>query len=168
MSRDMIDCLIDAVDPFYNPDADDPIAEYEVRGRFSNVSCKEKGRSYILKFPDASTYSCKVHIDGGIVKDDSVRCDYGILTEDGIGVLVELKGKKIDHAFDQLTETAGILSTAKFKSRFKHVYGRIVGTACPNNASPHSVSCKEAFARLGGNVRVAENKCSEPYKSLRK
>ena len=109
-----------------------------------------------------------MHIDDGIVKDDSVRCDYGILTEDGIGVLVELKGKKIDHAFDQLTKTAGILSKAKFKSRFKHVYGRVVGTACPNIASPHSVICMEAIARLGGNVIVHENKCTEKYISLKK
>ena len=48
-------------------------------------------------------------IDGGLVKDDGMKCDYAIYSETDNLYFVELKGGDYSHALDQLQHTIQLL-----------------------------------------------------------
>ena len=68
------------------------------------VSCKEKGRSYVLRNTSGKNIQ-KIHVDGNLIKSGT-KCDYAVDVSGGeVVYLVELKGSDKEHAFEQLTST---------------------------------------------------------------
>lgn len=57
-----------------------------------------------------------VRIDGCMVKDERLRCDYGLVPWEGVEIYVELKGSDIDHAIKQLESSINILSESPQKT----------------------------------------------------
>lgn len=74
-----------------------------------NLSVAEKGKKYSVKFEPPA--DCGVYaIDGDVIKQ-GCRCDKLVVTEPrlgkdgGIEIFVELKGKNVSHAIEQLETT---------------------------------------------------------------
>lgn len=92
-----------------------------------NVSLREpkNNRTYCLH--NKSKKEIVVYmIDGGVINSDEVlKCDNGIYTEDDWLFLVELKGKDLNHALDQINSTINIL-LKKRKILVKKLNVRIV------------------------------------------
>ena len=75
------------------------------------VSLSEKGKTYILKFHH-KTECMAYQVDGGIISGTGAeKCDYLILLHHDDDtwneVFVELKGRDVRHAIQQLTRTLG-------------------------------------------------------------
>ena len=100
------------------------------------ISVKENGRRYILKF-DKERYCVSFLVDGGIITT-GVRCDKLIVVRLGdtsdsreAEIFVELKGKDIKHAIEQLEAT---LDNKIFGNKnVSKVKARIVGQSIPKN-----------------------------------
>ena len=76
--------------------------------RQSIVVSQDSGTS--RKHRAVNSSGCRVSqykIDGGVVRDTSIRCDFLVMNDDKQDAyLIELKGSDIDHALAQLEETA--------------------------------------------------------------
>ena len=72
--------------------------------------CKSK---YVARNPDEKKV-CEILIDGGLLKDNKKKCDYGLWVEyNNRMILIELKGRHVEDAYEQLIQTYGI-----FRKRF--------------------------------------------------
>lgn len=73
--------------------------------KHSNVTVGDKGSKYKANFPNPGKSAFqKVHVDGCLVTEGA-RADW-IVTKVGVGsVIVELKGKDVAHACEQLFST---------------------------------------------------------------
>lgn len=70
----------------------------------SNIKCEEKGKKAIFRNPERREYY-KTQVDGCLIKDE-VASDW-VVSRPQIGdVIVELKGKDVDHAVTQIQATA--------------------------------------------------------------
>lgn len=67
---------------------------------------KESNSKYIAKNKNGK-YVYKLKIDKGMINDiKNKKCDYGLyLDSENVLILIELKGKDINYAFKQVTET---------------------------------------------------------------
>lgn len=76
--------------------------------RHSIVVSQDSGTS--RKHRAVNSSGCRVSqykIDGGVVRDTSIRCDFLVMNDDKQDAyLIELKGSDIEHALAQLEETA--------------------------------------------------------------
>lgn len=74
-----------------------------------DVPLREQNKTY--KLYNKSKKEIVVYkVDGGLINDNDVlKCDYGIYTEDDWLFLIELKGKDLEHALDQINSTIDIL-----------------------------------------------------------
>lgn len=75
------------------------------------VVLKDPGESREYRLENESNKELVVYsIDGSLINDNDVKkCDFGIFTEDNELFLIELKGKNLVHAIDQLASTINIL-----------------------------------------------------------
>ena len=104
------------------------------------VSTSEKGKTYKVKFTDVKP-SAVYTIDGNIIKDGN-RCDKLVLIQSDvqnnkwIEVFVELKGKNVDHAIEQLKATVDnpIFQHKTIEQR----WARIVAQSFPRNTGNSS------------------------------
>lgn len=100
-----------------------------------SVSVKESGQSYMVMFE--STLSAVYAVDGGIIKDnDRLKCDKLILLDRSnnhyVELFVELKGRGIEHAIDQMEFT---LKNSLFQdASVKEKHARIIGRKIPRNS----------------------------------
>lgn len=128
------------------------------------VSVSEQGKKYTLHL-SGKEHSVVYDIDGYIIKDGS-RCDKLILVdlsqansnENWTEIFVELKGKDINHAIDQLRST---LKQHIFRHPAnKIVKARIVAASFPSNKSnPVVAKAKIEFAKppYGCELRCLKN-----------
>ena len=78
----------------------------EERQRIIVSRYKRTRREHRAVNPD-SCHVSQYKIDGNVVSDSSIRCDYLVMNEDRRNAyLIELKGSDIEHALDQLEVTA--------------------------------------------------------------
>ncbi len=98
------------------------------------TAAKENGKEISIRKPAHLTV-CRVKIDKCLVKsNDSTKCDYFFrVCETEVNILVELKGKKILHAVDQIVQTFLLLSK-HFKQEPKAFKGYIVSSSVPRAA----------------------------------
>ena len=76
--------------------------------------CKSK---YVALNPNRKKV-CEIVIDGGLLKDNK-KCDYGLWVEyNNRMILVELKGRHVEDAFEQLMQTYTIFRKDFQKSPF--------------------------------------------------
>lgn len=72
----------------------------------STLNCAENNKKFELKTNSISFV--RVKIDGGVEQNTSnKKCDYLVIKElaEDIEIFIELKGKKIQDAYDQITES---------------------------------------------------------------
>lgn len=76
-----------------------------------NVVLKEPKESREYRIENKNGKEIVVYqIDGGLIKDNNVlKCDNGVLTEDDVLFLIELKGADYIHALEQLLSTINLL-----------------------------------------------------------
>lgn len=92
----------------------------------AQVSCKEHGKEFLLISTQDLFY--KVKVDGGLDNSQESKCDYLIIkaSDDSIWLYVELKGKDIKKAFEQIEATHN-----KYKdiiNQTRKFYGAIVAS----------------------------------------
>lgn len=105
-------------------------------GKRKAVAVGERGQSYRVTFANESLTAVYA-IDGGIIKDNNIlKCDKLILMDVNnqqlVELFVELKGRDIEHAINQMEAT---LKNGLFKDKAvmaKHA--RIIGRNIPSNS----------------------------------
>lgn len=132
------------------------------RDRSRIISLSENKSHYRL-YNDSGLCVSKYHIDGGLC--DSMgheKCDYGIFTGLNELFLIELKGRNINHAIDQIDHTIDFL---KLPTKFcgMKVKARIVATKAttPDMMSTKRFSLEKKLKSLGGNLLIRTTKYEE-------
>jgi len=72
--------------------------------RHSKVKVEEQGRKAVFLNPDKALVK-KVAVDGCLIKDAVLKADYIVSKPGFVDVIVELKGKDVPHARDQIVAT---------------------------------------------------------------
>ena len=98
----------------------------------SKITVKRDGRRATFDNSDHAIIKC-VDVDCWIPSNDTVKADYIVSKPGVVDVIVELKGKDIDHAVKQVVATLAIWRTAPPFS--KKIGGLIVFTRCPVSAA---------------------------------
>lgn len=133
----------------------------------SRLTLKEKGCEYklVLQTP---AWCLAYSVDGGIITDTTrSKCDkvVYICNSDGVaenGIFVELKGRNVEHAIEQLAST---LEHAIFKqNRAKKIFARAVTNRCPANAGNTSTEKAKRKFRQSYNCELKILKSGNPDK----
>ena len=135
----------------------------------TNIPCKEKGRRYTLQ-NDKKLTIANFWIDGGVYVDKTEsKCDrlYYIVDEPKTTVIfIELKGRDIKHALEQLIATA-----TQFKGVFENdrKFFRIVCSGAPKIANDKKcIKLKETILKLFKTMPlIKEMKIEEKYSELK-
>ena len=133
------------------------------------ISCSENGRRYKLR--NDCGYNVKNYlIDGGVyVNENSMnKCDRLFLVHDPdkcTAILIELKGKNVYHALEQLYDTAYRYrkELTEFRVRF-----RIVCKSVPNMANDSkTIKLKKDMLQMFGSIpMVREYEYEERYSKM--
>ena len=118
-------------------------------GKRKIVSMSEKGKTYRIKFSEIKP-SAVYTIDGKIITEGD-RCDKLVLVQSNtsqnkwIEIFVELKGKDVGHAINQLKATVD-------KPVFKHntiekLWARIVAQSYPKNTGNSTIEQARDYFR---------------------
>lgn len=107
--------------------------------------------------------SCKVSqykIDGDVICDSSIRCDFLVMNDDKRDAyLIELKGSNIEHALDQLEATASRLQN---ELREYHVKYRVVCSRVKTHALKSNTFKRFCKKHKGANEFICkENRIEE-------
>jgi len=98
----------------------------------SKITVKRDGRRATFDNQDRAKIKC-IDLDRWIRSTDTLKADY-VLAKPGVAdVIVELKGKEIKHAAEQIVITLGKWKSAPPFS--KKIGGLIVFTRCPMSAA---------------------------------
>ncbi len=140
-----------------------PLAERE------GLSLKETNTTYILRF-DKPRQSVAYKVDGDIIKEGN-KCDFIILAKQDCtekdedekwkSIFVELKGKDVLHALEQLDAT---LDNKIFKhSSVNEVHARIVAKSFPaNNANTEFEKARRRFKKKHKNCTFKQVSSNQP------
>ena len=121
------------------------------------VVFSENGRDYRGRNPHRKTIA-RYHIDGGAICDDTKRrCDFACEIPATAPAttslyLIELKGKDLIHACEQILDTMQHLAT---DLSGKTVHGRIVlsRVPAPDLRSTSYMRCDQALRKRGGTLK---------------
>jgi hypothetical protein len=135
----------------------------------SNAKVEEKGKSIVFENPDNMEVVC-YRVDGGIVGQDSCKCDNLLLFVDNRqAIFIELKGVNVLHALEQINTAVNLLG--KDLSDFEW-HGRIIASSCiPNiqNDSKFVVLLKDLKKHnSNATLILRENKQKEKVGSLKR
>lgn len=129
------------------------------------VVVEENSRKYTLN-NDIQKELVVYRIDGGIINSTHVdKCDFGIYSEDGVFILIELKGSDYDHACDQIISTITQLDLTQLA---KSIFGRIVLSRgkTPNLRSTSDTKLKNILKKYKGNLKSSSLAFREKLSSL--
>jgi hypothetical protein len=106
------------------------IENYKIKDNLSKIVCEEHGTKITFHNTKKKTVE-KIKIDGGVIKDNTVRkCDYLVSCVDikiPIAIFVELKGNKVTDAIEQLSATLdNTIIKAAIKGYKKYAYAVVV------------------------------------------
>ena len=133
------------------------------------IKCTEKGKSYYY-FNDSERKVILHHMDGGVISDSSQKkCDYLLSisnNKDIIAILLELKGKDIWHALEQISVTLDTFNN--YFRKCECTYGRIVlaQTSPKIMADPKVVKLKKKLSRLHGDLKIRSKTMEEKEADL--
>lgn len=113
----------------------------------SRVRVQQHRQKAIFKNPARATYRIS-EVDGCLVRDGELRCDYLVSEAGAVSVLVELKGGDVDHACDQLLAS---VEHAKVKPLLEGKIGFLI--VCSR------------YPRIDTTVQRAKQKCAAKYKA---
>jgi hypothetical protein len=98
----------------------------------SKVTVKRDGRRAIFDNSEHSHIKC-VDLDCWLAKSGVKRADYILAKPDVVDIVIELKGKDIDHAAEQILAT--LRKWKKAPPFSKRIGGLIVFTRCPKSSA---------------------------------
>ncbi|MEY3302501.1 MAG: hypothetical protein ACK5RE_09175 [Pseudanabaena sp.] len=126
------------------------------------VVAEENKRKYILQNPSKKKV-CKVRIDGCLVHSQNQRkCDYLMIVcesklanyQESDIYFIELKGRDLISAVEQITQTINYFQTQKYKIMGK-VFARVVLSKVVNPKSievdSRVIALRKLMKKLGGN-----------------
>lgn len=141
------------------------------------AGCSESGKDYYLDQRELSPKReiVKVHIDGGVITEPEAstvdKCDYAFVIRGKGGspalehaVLVELKGKNLDHACKQIEATLDMPEWKELWKSVGTVHGRIVMSSVPR--TKYSASYLKLKRRLEGRLEKYERSHSDKVKDI--
>ena len=136
----------------------------------SQPSCEENGKRYSLILGNHSFDCVCVHIDKGVVDTaDCCKCDYAFFLKDAEkhAIFVELKGKNVGHALEQLIATLQ-LEPLSGSLKGRKVYGRVscASAVVPRIYSEEELLLQRKLIRLGGNLKICRTPFIEEYNCL--
>ncbi len=123
------------------------------------ISTYENHKAFIINNVGLRIIS-KVKVDGCLITDDRIRCDYLFEIDEPIRkvIYLELKGKNIKHGYKQLKATIGYLKTRHSKVVKRFAY--IIASRVPKprgNVRELKVKMKRDYnIRLFVHIRKAE------------
>jgi hypothetical protein len=120
----------------------------------SKPKVEESGRKAVFLNPDRADVH-KIKIDGCLITGDDQRADYIVSKPGTIDVIIELKGRDIYHARDQILAT--LLFWRKFPPLSSAVAGLIVCSKSPASASELQVLKARILKKFGLWLEVDEN-----------
>lgn len=124
-----------------------------------NVALSENGRTYRGENQQKKQLIC-YRIDGAAITAGA-RCDFAIFVEvENTVLFIELKGKDISHAADQILATIATFGTTLDGAT---VHARIVCTRVshPRIRRASLARLENKIARMSGNVRIASMELQE-------
>lgn len=140
----------------------DKCAPFRTKKNVSNVKIKEGGRSVVFSNPSRKTFEI-TKVDGGLVKNQKAA-DYVVTIADVGDLIVELKGKEVGVACEQIIATYSIMRQCE--SRRGPMAGLVVCTRFPRSDTK-AQRLQAAFLRdHGARLKVLENQakcCFEDF-----
>lgn len=141
----------------------------------SNVKCEERGKKYILE-NTLKKHIVSYRMDGGVIKTDKLvpsgtcKCDSLLVinSSEYDAILVELKGKDVAHAIEQIEGT--LVQFKEVFSGFKHIYARAVVTSSTPDLKATPVCynlMKKMKQTYKGNLKISEIKMVEKDTKLK-
>ncbi len=119
------------------------------------TSAEEKGRQFSIELAKGSAEKfCRVHVDGCLIDDSALeKCDYVFLRCSNSDIyFVELKGRDVEKAFDQIVATIGHFK-AKMKLEQRSIFGFIVASKVKlPKGSTDIANMKKQFAKKHGKA----------------
>ncbi|MFA4851684.1 MAG: hypothetical protein WC868_07535 [Bacteroidales bacterium] len=101
----------------------------------------------------------KILIDGCVIKNNEIRCDYLVIRQPDEEIYVELKGSDVSHAIKQIENTI-VKVSHNAKSLDKYCF--IISTRCPL-ISPEIQNHKLYFKRRYNSFLIIKN---SPYEFI--
>lgn len=102
--------------------------------------------------------TCRIRIDGSLIRENVMKCDYGLWVDDGKMILIELKGSDVVHALEQLSNTHRILLENYKGWQFRYWY-RIVSAKV---SKPNLISRTKTMRKLQGiDVKIKSRRLVE-------
>lgn len=114
------------------------------------VPIRENKRTYLARNPDRKTI-CHYKIDGCLIKD-GIRCDDLLLVPgDQKSLFIELKGKDLLHAVDQIDRSISLLGASL--NQFQ-IHARIIlsKTNTPDLRNTRLIKLRKKLVQSGGNL----------------
>lgn len=140
----------------------------EYRDCRKEAVCEERKKRYSL-LNDGGYLISKFHMDGGVVRDEitAQKCDFLLVIDDPncpTAVFVELKGKDIGHALEQLQSSIDRYG-ADLKRR---VCARIVCNSVPRMFNDPAIKGlkRELAKRYRGTLAIYEKNRTEKYSEI--
>lgn len=128
----------------------------------SRIKVEENGRQAVFLNLDKSKFK-KLKFDGGVV-NNRVAADW-IVKKVGVGkVIVELKGKDVSHAIEQVLETAQWMSDNGINGG--KLAGLIVSSQYPKFSTAIQRGKKECLKRFGGPLHVVAKNCDYNFERV--
>jgi hypothetical protein len=129
----------------------------EFEDKRMRIVCEEK-RTKITFYNTTGETVAKIRIDGCVIPDDTVqKCDYLLLcTRIKTAVFIELKGKEVMTAIEQLSAT---LDNATIKTPLEHYEKRAYAVVTGNPVSSRFQNVQNRFNKKhkGCMLRVVES-----------
>lgn len=122
----------------------------------------ENHRVYRAENPNRKEAS-SFQIDGAMIKEETVKCDKGLLVEDGKFFLVELKGVDVEHACRQLLATYEYMH--KLYNDYDYYCRAIVSAMPSKKAAPKLLGA--AYRKLQKKLSATDKNRKIVYKSIR-
>lgn len=120
----------------------------------SKPKVEENGRKAVFLNPGNAAIK-KVRVDGCLIVDETLKADYIVSKPNVVDVIVELKGKDIDHAKDQIVATLAFWKAhPPFSAK---IAGLIICSRSPMSSSDLQVMKKKVKDQHGLLLTVHEN-----------
>jgi hypothetical protein len=128
-----------------------------------DVSITDKGSKVKYVYENKSSdFLSKYKVDGGLISDDGLKCDYLLLNCNRLrAYFIEIKGTDLIHAIEQIDRSIDLLKPAI--SKFA-VFARIVlnRVSTPNfKSNPKYLRLEKKVKTLNGNLKQQSKVFSE-------
>ncbi len=102
--------------------------------------------------------TCRIRNDGFLIRENVMKCDYGLWVDDGKMILIELKGSDVVHALEQLGNTHRLFLENYRGGQFRYWY-RIVSAKVPE---PNLISRTKTMRKMQGiDVKIESRRLVE-------